>query len=79
MHDWYNQLVIKTMQCSYMLYSYLNSATFGGWNPKVKKKELFDSKSRFILVHPADLTTPTLLAFSMFRFEDEEDEDALYW
>jgi len=48
-----------------------------GWDPKKKQKELFHSKSRFILVCPTDLTIP-LLAFSMFRFEDEEDEDVVY-
>lgn len=60
-----------------MSFSYLNSP-FLGWDPKAKKKELFHSKSRFILVRPIDLTIP-LLAFSMFRFEHEEDEDILYW
>jgi N-alpha-acetyltransferase 40 len=60
--------------------SHLNSASLGGWDPKAKKKELFNSKSRFILVHPTgDLTTIPLLAFSMFRFENEEDEVVLYW
>lgn len=58
-------------------YSYLNSKILP-WDPKEKRKELFHSKSRFILVRPIDPTGP-LLAFSMFRFEDEEDEDAIYW
>ena len=55
--------------------SYLKSP-FLGWDPKAKKQELFHSKSRFILVHSTDLA---VLAFSMFRFEDEEDEVVLYW
>ena len=63
---------------AYMLVcSYLNSSSLS-WDPKVKKKELFHSNSRFILVHPTDLTIP-LLAFSMFRFDKEEDEVVLYW
>ncbi|KAF8807471.1 hypothetical protein BYT27DRAFT_7099792 [Phlegmacium glaucopus] len=55
---------------------YLNSSL--GWDPKAKQKELFHSKSRFILVDSTDLTIPQLLAFSMFRFDDEEDEVVLY-
>jgi N-alpha-acetyltransferase 40 len=80
MHDLYKPSCHQTMQkFLHACYSYLNSPAFGGWNPKAKKKELFNLKSRFILVHPTDLTTRSLLAFSMFRFEYEEDELALYW
>ena len=69
----------KNAKYLHAVYSYLNSPSFGGWNPKAKKKELFNPKSRFIIVHPTDPTTLSLLAFSMFRFEYEEDELVLYW
>ena len=52
------------------------SSSFG-WDPEAKRKELFHSLSRFILVYEAD--TDTLLAFTMFRFEFEEGEDLVYW
>jgi hypothetical protein len=74
--------ILLNLQCksSHMLFcSYLNSPSLG-WDPKGKKKELFHSKSRFILVHPTgDFSTLPLLAFSMFRFDNEEDEVVLYW
>ena len=64
------------MQVLTRSYSYLNSSL--GWDPKAKQKELFHSKSRFVLVQSTDLSIP-LLAFSMFRFDDEENEVVLYW
>lgn len=52
------------------------SSSFG-WDPEAKRKELFHSLSRFILVHEPD--TDTLLAFTMLRFEVEEEEAVVYW
>jgi hypothetical protein len=47
-----------------------------GWDPAKKRKEIFHSLSRFILVYDKG---DTLLAFVMFRFEHENDEDMVYW
>lgn len=49
----------------------------GGWDPAAKKQELFDGDSRFLLVYGGDdgETTPTLLAFAMFRFDVEPCHD----
>lgn len=46
-----------------------------GWDPAVKLAELFDSLSRFILVHSEE----RLVAFAMFRFEYEHYNNLLYW
>ncbi|PSR75942.1 hypothetical protein PHLCEN_2v8856 [Hermanssonia centrifuga] len=57
--------------------------------PSKKKKELFHRASRFVIVY----STPqredeaqqqqrdeqNIAAFSMFRFDFEEDEEVLYW
>ena len=56
------------------LFSSKNSSF--GWEPEAKRKELFHSLSRFILVYDEE---NTLLAFLMFRFEHEYEEDLLYW
>lgn len=62
-----------------------------GWVPNEKKEELFDAKSRFILVcssdvkedlgpdEPPERNPDHIVAFSMFRFEYEEEESLLYW
>jgi len=47
-----------------------------GWNPEIKRKELFHSLSRFIIVRGHK---DTLLAFLMFRFDHEYDQDIIYW
>ncbi|KAI0788577.1 acyl-CoA N-acyltransferase [Abortiporus biennis] len=61
-----------------------------GWKPTQKKKELFSTKSRFILVYQSqgaknagdnnlgDLKTADIVGFVMFRFEHEEGEDLVY-
>ncbi|KAJ6610067.1 acyl-CoA N-acyltransferase [Mycena sp. CBHHK59/15] len=48
-----------------------------GWDPPHKKGELFDPLSRFILVYPNG-DEGSLIAFTAFRFEFEEDESILY-
>ena len=58
-----------------------------GWDPPSKKQELFHHHSRFILLrHPqsqdgADplCEEPPIIAYSMFRFDMEDDECVLYW
>lgn len=62
-------------QNSWTLYRYVHSSF--GWDPSSKRLELFDPASRFILVRSAD--TDELVAYSMFRFDDEDDEDVIYW
>ncbi|KDR85062.1 hypothetical protein GALMADRAFT_233668 [Galerina marginata CBS 339.88] len=57
------------------MYELYKNSSFG-WDPVAKRKELFNSLSRFILLYQTD--TRTLEAFTMFRFEDEEDEDVIY-
>ncbi|KAI0375363.1 acyl-CoA N-acyltransferase [Pilatotrama ljubarskyi] len=51
-----------------------------GWNPKVKKKELFHRNARFILVSDPENgeDQAPIAAFSTFRFEREQREDVLY-
>jgi len=44
-----------------------------GWHPTQKRKELYHRESRFLLVG-----NDTLVAFSMFRFEREDDVDLIY-
>lgn len=69
-----------------------------GWDPRAKKRELFDSSSRFVIVRPrepADALSPIaqfdehthstprgdtgIVAYTMFRFTTEEDQEILYW
>lgn len=56
---------------------YQASTTFE-WEPDVKKKELFHSLARFILVTPV-ADPVSLLAFLNFRFEVEDEQDIIYW
>jgi len=48
-----------------------------GWDPPKKEEELFNRLSRFILVYPTN-DKDSLVAFTAFRFEFEEDEIILY-
>ncbi|KAJ7169952.1 acyl-CoA N-acyltransferase [Mycena filopes] len=52
------------------------SSSFG-WDPPHKRGELFHRLSRFILVYPTT-GVQTLVAFTAFRFEFEDDENILY-
>lgn len=62
--------------------SYVGSSY--GWDPRSKKKELFHAESRFILVHQTE-APGLLIAYTMFRFDDEETmedgvmEPVVYW
>jgi hypothetical protein len=59
-----------------------------GWDPPSKKQELFHRDSRFVLLrrsqpqdgleHLHEELVP-ILAYSMFRFDVEDDECVLYW
>ena len=48
-----------------------------GWNPAKKKKEMFHKLGRFILVRSKDSTK--VIAFTSFRFEEEEEFVVVYW
>ncbi|KAJ7925856.1 acyl-CoA N-acyltransferase [Mycena leptocephala] len=48
-----------------------------GWDPPHKQGELFHHLSRFILVYPAS-GNQSLVAFTAFRFEFEDDQNILY-
>lgn len=58
-----------------------------GWDPPSKKQELFHCNSRFVLLRrPQAQDGPDpicgelpIMAYSMFRFEMEDDECVLYW
>jgi len=56
------------------MYDLSKNSSFG-WDPAKKRKEIFHSLSRFILVYDEE---DMLVAFVMFRFEHEYDEDILY-
>ncbi|KAG8746714.1 hypothetical protein FRC10_004018 [Ceratobasidium sp. 414] len=45
------------------------------WGPAKKKRELFDEKSRYILLESEDQSE--LVAFCMFRFEADENEQGV--
>ncbi|KAF9531993.1 acyl-CoA N-acyltransferase [Crepidotus variabilis] len=46
-----------------------------GWNPKEKHKELFHPLSRYFIIQDDQ---KNIVAFVMFRFEHENDENLLY-
>lgn len=48
-----------------------------GWDPEAKNGELYHPLSRFILVY--DVDTNNIIAFTMYRFEVEDEEDVVYW
>jgi N-alpha-acetyltransferase 40 len=59
-----------------------------GWDPPSKKQELFHRDSRFVLLRPSQAEggleplheeLGPILAYSMFRFDVEDDECVLYW
>ena len=58
-----------------------------GWDPPSKKKELFHRDSRFIILRCSQAQDGVdhlqedlpIMAYSMFRFEIENDECVLYW
>jgi ribosomal protein S18 acetylase RimI-like enzyme len=54
-----------------------------GWNPQKKRTEVFDPRSRFVVVR--DISDPTsnlassdMIAYSMFRFEREDRQNVIY-
>lgn len=58
-----------------------------GWDPAAKQEELFHTYSRFILARNQDVITNDttneagqrpIIAYVMFRFDREEDEDVAY-
>jgi N-alpha-acetyltransferase 40 len=58
-----------------------------GWDPPSKKQELFHRDSRFVLLRRSQAEDGLehlheelpILAYSMFRFDMEDDECVLYW
>lgn len=58
-----------------------------GWDPPSKKQELFNRDSRFVLLRRSQAQDGLehlheelpILAYSMFRFDMEDDECVLYW
>jgi GNAT superfamily N-acetyltransferase len=59
-----------------------------GWDPPSKKQELFHRDSRFVIIRrpqaqdrPDSLCAEIIpiMAYSMFRFDMEDDECVLYW
>lgn len=49
-----------------------------GWKPAERKKEIFHNLSRFLLVYDSE-EAANMLAFCMFRFENDEGEIVVYW
>jgi hypothetical protein len=63
-----------------MKQAYMNSSF--GWDPPVKKKEMFDATGYFMLIR--DREACNLVAFGSFRFDWEENIDSdleavVYW
>jgi GNAT superfamily N-acetyltransferase len=60
-----------------------------GWDPPSKKRELFHRDSRFVVLRRSQAQAQDglehlheelpILAYSMFRFDMEDDECVLYW
>jgi len=59
-----------------------------GWDPPSKKQELFHRDSRFVIIKrpqaqdrpdPLCAEITPIMAYSMFRFDMEDDECVLYW
>ncbi|KAL0951097.1 hypothetical protein HGRIS_007834 [Hohenbuehelia grisea] len=48
------------------------------WKPAAKKKEIFNRLSRFVLVFSEEEDAERLVAYTIFRFEHEDDFDILY-
>ncbi|KAJ1030381.1 hypothetical protein NDA16_001290 [Ustilago loliicola] len=42
-----------------------------GWKPAAKRKELFDTESRFAIIRPPAVEGAEIAAFAMFRFDTE--------
>jgi N-alpha-acetyltransferase 40 len=47
-----------------------------GWNEAEKRGEVFNPLSRFLLAHAEE---SRLAGFSIFRFEEEDGENLIYW
>lgn len=60
--------VFSLFECN-MKAMYLNSVL--GWKRSSKRKELFDSESRFAILRPAAAEGAEIAAFAMFRFDTE--------
>jgi hypothetical protein len=58
-----------------------------GWDPSSKKEEIFHRDSRFVLLRRSQAKDGLerlheklpIVAYSMFRFEMEDDDCVLYW
>ncbi|KAF9453751.1 acyl-CoA N-acyltransferase [Macrolepiota fuliginosa MF-IS2] len=48
-----------------------------GWKPTKRKKEIFHQLSRFLVVYDSEEENE-IVAFCMFRFENEEGENVVY-
>jgi len=48
-----------------------------GWKPTNRKKEIFHRVSRFLLIYDSEEGNE-IVAFCMFRFENEEGENVVY-
>ncbi|KAF8560418.1 acyl-CoA N-acyltransferase [Imleria badia] len=54
------------------------SSSFG-WNPQKKRKEMFDPRSRIVIVRDvSDLPGSDVIGYSIFRFEREDRQDVVY-
>ncbi|KAG6336938.1 hypothetical protein ID866_2132 [Astraeus odoratus] len=55
-----------------------------GWNPRSKKREMFDTRSRFVIARQDDNDSDALalfsaiVAYTIFRFDREEGRDVIY-
>ncbi|KAH7883653.1 acyl-CoA N-acyltransferase [Phlebopus sp. FC_14] len=63
------------------MYKFYETSSFG-WDPQMKKAEMFDQLSRFIIVcHKDSCVTGQgsyIVAYTIFRFDAEEGQDVVY-
>ena len=85
LYDLFTRVVYALRQTNECVGRYAKSSM--GWDPPSKKQELFHCDSRFVIIRRAQAQDDPdslcveipIVAYSMFRFDMEDDECVLYW
>jgi hypothetical protein len=92
----FSRTICMACRCSYFVCRHLLLSPLAyrryvdssfGWDPTSKRRELFDSASRFVLVRQigppesveSQPISKPLIAYTMFRFDREARENVVYW